>query len=311
MLIKSIKFLIILVFLLLVYPVGYFVLDTDPEMKGKNLSDSITRHQGGAIAYIINLDRSKDRYEYVKPNVDRLGIPVERISAVEGKALSDAEINTKVDLKTYLEFLSHLPKKGTIGCSLSHIKAWKAFLESPFEYAVIFEDDVSFDPTKLRLVIEELIQNNKYWDITSFEISHRGTPLTIKSFPDNQKLVVYLTEISHTGAYILNREAAVKLLEKALPIKMPIDHYITRGWEFGLRFTGIENPRLVYQKYGTSEINQSERLLGDNINVFSVVKKCLYKLQSYIIRFLYNLKCYVESRLTLGDAITQSQHKDQ
>ena len=78
------------------------------------------------------------------------------------------------------------------------------FLESPFEYAVIFEDDVSFDPTKLRLVIEELIQNNKYWDITSFEISHRGAPLTIKSFPDNQKLVVYLTEISHTGAYILN-----------------------------------------------------------------------------------------------------------
>ena len=294
-LIKSIRFLIILVFLALVYPVGYFVLDTDPAVKGKDLSSSINRHQGGAIAYIINLDRSKERYAYVKPNVDLLGIPVERISAVEGKALSDAEINVAVDMQTYREFLSHFPKKGTIGCSLSHIKAWKAFLESPFEYAVVFEDDVNFDPPKLRTVINDLTKNGKEWDISSFEISHSGTPLTIKTFQDGQKLVVYLTEISHTGAYILNRDAAVKLLEKALPIKMPIDHYMTRGWEFGLKFTGIENPRLVHQQYGTSEINQTNHLLGSDDNVFSVVKKCLYKLQSYIIRFFYNLKCYVES----------------
>jgi glycosyl transferase, family 25 len=287
---------VLLVFVLLafVYPVGYFVLEADPKMKGKDLSHTLSPHQG-VVAYIINLDRSQDRYAYVKPNVDQLGIPVERISAVEGKALSDAEINEAVDVQTFKEFLSHFPKKGTIGCSLSHIKAWKAFLASPFEYAVIFEDDVNFDSVKLRTMMNDLTQNGKYWDVVSFELSHRGTPLTIKSFPNGQKLVVYLTEISHTGAYMLNREAATKLLEKSLPIKMPIDHYITRGWEFGLKFTGIENPRLVYQRYGTSEINQTNHLLGTDTNVFSAVKKCVYKLQSYTIRFFYNLKCYMES----------------
>ncbi len=294
MLIKSIKILIIFLLFLLIYPVGYFVLETNPDIKGKYSADSLTPHHG-AVAYIINLDRSKDRYAYVKPNIDLLGIPVERIAAVDGKALSDAEINAKVDSQTYRDFLGHLPKKGTIGCSLSHIKAWKTFLESPFEYAVIFEDDVNFDPTKLRFVIEELMKNNTYWDITTFEISHGGAPLTIKSFPDNQKLVVYLFEVAHTGAYILNRKAALRLLEKALPIKMPIDHYFTRAWEFDLKFTGIENPRLVHQNYGTSEINKSKEVLRAERNPLSVIKKCLYKLQSYIIRVLYNLKCYVES----------------
>jgi len=285
---------LVLVFLAFVYPVGYFVLETNPKMKGEDLSHVLPPYQG-VVSYIINLDRSQDRYAYVKPNVDQLGIPVERISAVEGKALSDAEINEVVDVQTFKEFLSHFPKKGTIGCSLSHIKAWKAFLESPFEYAVIFEDDVNFDPAKLKTMINDLTQSAKEWDVVSFEISHRGTPLTIKSFPNGQKLVVYLTEISHTGAYMLNRAAAIKLLDKALPIKMPIDHYITRGWEFGLKFTGIENPRLVYQRYGTSEINRTNHFLGTDTNLFSAVKKCVYKLQSYTIRFLYNLKCYMES----------------
>lgn len=291
---RSAKFLLLFIVLVLIYPVGYFVLEADPKMKGEDLSHPLSPPQGVG-AYIINLDRSQDRYAYVKPNVDQLGIPVERISAVEGKALSDAEINEAVDVQTFREFLSHFPKKGTIGCSLSHIKAWKAFLDSPFEYAVIFEDDVNFEPAKLKITMNDLTQNGKHWDVVSFEISHKGTPLTIKSFPNGQNLVVYLTEISHTGAYMLNREAAIKLLEKALPIKMPIDHYITRGWEFGLKFTGIENPRLVHQRYGTSEINQTNHLLGTDTNVFSVVKKCVYKLQSYTIRFFYNLKCYMES----------------
>jgi GR25 family glycosyltransferase involved in LPS biosynthesis len=289
------KALFVLVFLAFVYPVGYFVLEVDPEMKGEDQSRAIPHHQGGIIAYIINLDRSKERYEYVKPNVDRLGIPSERISAVEGQALSDKEINEIVDMQTYFDFLGHFPKKGTIGCSLSHIKAWKALLDSPFEYAVIFEDDVRFDPLKLHSVIAELIKIDQDWDITIFEVNHRGLPLMIKSLTDGQKLVIYLAEVSHTGAYMLNRKAAKKLLEKSLPIKMPIDHYFTRAWEFGLKFTGIENPRLVRQAYGTSEINKTHQLSQEQSNVFSWIRKRLYRVQSCTIRFIYNVKCYVES----------------
>lgn len=299
---RLIGIFIILLAILLLYPTGYFVLDNHEvihyEASSKDLS--------GIGAYVINLDRSKERYEYVKHNINGLGIPVERISGIDGKTLSQEEINTKVDFHKYQQFLGHLPKLGMIGCTLSHIKAWQTFLESDFEYAIIFEDDISFEPIKVRAVIDRLIEQHKYWDMSNLEISHKGTPLTIKVLSDNQKLVVYLTEVTHAGAYIINKKAATKLLEKALPIKLPIDHYFTRSWEFGLKFTGVE-PRLVYQTFGDSDLNATKRLTvtessdkqkveNDPMQLTALIHRGAFKLQSYVIRFLYNLKCYFESK---------------
>ncbi len=282
---------VLLVILFLIYPTGYFVLNS----KNQAISSSITTEPPkGVGAYIINLDRSKERYEYVKQNVYNLGIPVQRISAVEGNVLSDLELKSLVDFDAYRRFLNGAPKKGTVGCSLSHIKAWETFLKSNFEYAIIFEDDVSFDPKKLKPIINELVDNHQYWDINNFESYHRSVPLTIKALQDNQKLVVYLTNVTHTGSYMINRKAALKLLEKSLPIKMPIDHYFTRGWEFGLTFTGVENPRLVYQSYGTSEIEQSSVAKKHTRSMFSV-QRSLFQMKTGIIRMAYNMICYFQS----------------
>lgn len=280
--------------LLLIYPVGYFVLDSNCRAPFKELDAQVI--PGTVGAYVINLERSKERYDYVKNNIEALGVQVERISAIDGNALTDVEISEKADLKTYKQFLGHLPKLGTIGCSLSHIKAWQTFLDSNFEFAIIFEDDVSFEPTKLKSTITQLIEDKKLWDINNFETAHGGTPLSIKSFSDGQKLVVYLTEVSHAGAYMINREAAHKLLEKALPIKMPIDHYFTRVWEFDLKFTGIENPRLVYQTFGSSEIAQTKKLTQEKLPISHEIKRGIYKFQSYVMRFLYNFKVYLREK---------------
>ena len=90
---------------------------------------------------------------------------------------------------------------------------------SESEYAVVFEDDVEFDPSKLNIVIEKLMKNSDIWDIVSFELVHRGTPLVIKELKHRQNLAVYLTEVSHVGAYIINREAAKELLKKVITNK--------------------------------------------------------------------------------------------
>lgn len=290
-------FLIVLV-LLFSYPVGYHVLD-----KGQTVVDPLqaaNSHPSGVISYVINLDRSPERLQYVLPSIVTLGYPLERISAVDGKKLSETEVNNSVNFAAYERYLNNYPRLGTIGCSLSHIHTWQQFLNSNFEYAVVFEDDVKFDPATLRPIIDLLIKNNKYWDISTFEVAHNGMPLTIKQLSDPYKLVVYLTEISHTGAYIINRNAAQKLLEKALPIKMPIDHYFTRTWEMGLKFTGVE-PRLVHQQYGDSVINQTD--VSGHATTYEVIVsgfyKSIFKLQSYVIRFLYNLKLYFELKYGL------------
>jgi glycosyl transferase family 25 len=285
--------LLIILVLLCAYPKGYFVLG-DPSTKLVQQPISQVEFTG-TISYIINLDRSPERYRYVAPKVKLLGYDTVRISAVDGAKLPEEELHAKTDFNTYRIFLGHYPKRGTIGCSLSHFNAWKTFLDSDNEFAIIFEDDVDFDPQTLRNIVEKLQNNTALWDVVTFEISHRGTPLTLKHLDGTQNnLSVYLTETSHTGAYILNRKAAEKLMQKFFPIKMPVDHYMIRPWEFGLKYTGIE-PRIMFQNYGDSSINltASTHSQEADFSVVDYINHVLYKLQSYAIRFFYNLKVYL------------------
>ncbi|MGI4775321.1 MAG: glycosyltransferase family 25 protein [Janthinobacterium lividum] len=270
-------------------PIGYFVLE------GQQNIDDISSNPEGTVSYLVNLDRSEGRRKYVMPSVKALAYPVQIVSAVDGKYLSDDEINQTTDIDAYEHSSNYYPSKGTIGCYLSHIKVWREFLNSDYKFAVIFEDDVSFDPVKLKSVIEQLQANAEYWDINSFEISHRGNPLTLKKLVDNYKLVVYSYKVSHSGAYIINRKAAKQLLEKSLPIRMPVDHYFTRSWELDLKFTGVE-PRLVHQSYGDSVISQMKELNNNKevTTLYLFVYRGVFNIQTHIINYLHNWKIYLK-----------------
>jgi glycosyl transferase family 25 len=277
--------------LFLCYPVGYFLLDSC--QLAKEFPFSITGGEGVG-AYIINLDRSKARYESIKPYVDQLELPTERIEAVDGSKLSEEEIKEKVDLEACRVFLGHTPKRGTIGCSLSHINVWQTFLKSTFKFAVIFEDDVSFEPKKLKVFIEDVLKNSDLWDVVNFEThGNRRMPVSIKTLVNNHQLCLYLSKSTHTGCYMINRKAAKHLLQKALPIKMPVDHYFTRSWELGVRYTGVENPMLVHQTFGDSDINNTKKITDERINPLVLLKTLMCTTQTSIIRFVYNVKDYV------------------
>lgn len=272
------------------YPVGYFVLDSKP--RNLDFPFSVTGGEGVG-AYIINLDRSKERYASIKPHVDQLELPTERIEAVDGAALSQQEVNEKLDLDTYRVFLGHTPKRGTIGCSLSHIKVWQTFLKSTFKFAVIFEDDVSFEPNKLKVVMEDLLKNSDLWDVVNFEThGNRRMPISIKTLVNNHQLCLFLGKATHTGCYMINRKAAKHLLEKALPIKMHVDQYFNRSWELDIKFTGVENPRLVFQTFGDSDIGKTNRVSEDKVSALDVLNRLMWVSQTSIIRFAYNLKLY-------------------
>jgi glycosyl transferase family 25 len=294
--IRKILYLFIVVFaLLLAWPQGYFVLKTNTDYTLPELKEAPT----GTISYIINLDRSPERYNHVAPKIESLGYQTIRIPAIDGANLSEKELLDSTNFTSFKIFTGVYPKRGTIGCSLSHFNSWKRFLESDNEFAVIFEDDVDFDPNTLKNIIAKLQQNKDLWDIVTFEISHNGTPLTLRILDGTpHKLSVYLTEISHTGAYILNRNAAQKLIQKFFPIKMPVDHYMTRAWEFNLKYTGIE-PRIMLQNYGESYINSTKSAHKEqaSLDPLDYIHHGLYKIQSYTTRFFYNLKIYLREKL--------------
>lgn len=255
---------------------------------------------GGLGIFIINLDRSPQRWQYVLPSIRQLGWSYSRVSAVDGSALCQEDMQALVDLSSYTSFMGRPPEKGTVGCSLSHIKAWQKFLNSPFEYALIFEDDVSFDPSLLRKIVEEVLEVPEKWDLVNFENLHRSLNLPLASLAKGHELVTFLTPVTHAGCYLINRTAARKLLAKALPIRLPVDHYFSREWEVGIKFTGVL-PNVVDQTHGTSQIVGTPRIGETPLvwykKVWTNVKRAAFRTQSDLIRFVRTLKIYVKDKL--------------
>ena len=91
--------------------------------------------------YLINLDRSTDRLQSAEQHFNAVGIPFERIVAIDARNedMSIYPIDRKVFQRTHGR--ANI-RPGEIGCYFSHLKALRAFLASGREFGVVCEDDV-------------------------------------------------------------------------------------------------------------------------------------------------------------------------
>ncbi len=98
-------------------------------------------------------------------------------------------------------------------CTLSHLKAIETFLDSKDEYALICEDDLSFEFEEFwDKSLEEIIQNApNNWGI--IQLAYILQSIDYK-FKDKAEYFNYKTlPISGTLAYIINRNCAKHLLD--------------------------------------------------------------------------------------------------
>jgi glycosyl transferase family 25 len=249
------------------------------------LTDSYQVDGDGSLhVYFINLDKSIDRRGHITPQLKKLGYEFTRISAVYGKQLPITQKEKFVDRSKYRLLMHGEIGDGTIGCYLSHVKTWQTFLKSNYSYALIFEDDVVFNPVKLKLLIETLKTYDSDWDLVNIDINRPGNPKVVKKLTNSGfSLIKFRTRVGNTSCYLISRKTAVKLLKKALPIIMPVDHYFARFWETGIKLRGIV-PKLVKQDFGDSEINKQRRRV--DISPLYCLSSFIYQLSTHVITFI-------------------------
>ena len=212
--------------------------------------------------YIINLERATQRWKHIIQRVSATPYyRIHRIPAVEGAQLDLDQI--PLDTSTTRRYFGQPLGRGSIGCYLSHVRAWETFIASHAPYGLILEDDACFDPTLLFHIIQSIIvlpkvKDRPLWDICSFQLNHRGAPIPVAKISNTYTLSTYLTCVTGGGAYVLNRYAAQQLFKHAFPIQWPVDHYYTKTHRLRLRFTGIE-PRIAWQEEGPSFIEAAGR----------------------------------------------------
>lgn len=184
--------------------------------------------------FLINLDRSADRLLWMHQQLDALGIEAVRVSAVDGQTLSLD--HPGLDPKGFWRDAAMQVRTTDAACYLSHLEALRTFLDTETAYAVILEDDVVLGPDAAGLV-EKLTADGAPddWDMVKLTGNNRLRALTLRPVAGRFRLGVPWTRCLGAAAYLVNRRAAQRYLDRMLPMTVLYDHAFDRGWALGLR----------------------------------------------------------------------------
>src|SRR5262245_50482176 len=131
--------------------------------------------------YVINLAADTRRMGDSACQLDAQGIPWRRIDAVDGRALSGAEIARVYDARRNAQHAKHPLVAPEIGCYLSHIAGWQAVAAGAAAGGFIFEDDFAANDALARVL--DLLSTDAArgdWDMVKL-FSFKPEPALLRS----------------------------------------------------------------------------------------------------------------------------------
>ena len=159
------------------------------------------------ITYIISLNEPVELINKIKEN----GLNPVYINGVNGKKLTTKEIADN----TCTVFGLFGPKSA-IGCAMSHLKTWNAFLETNDDYSVILEDTVEFDENLLSKIKTVIDNKPSDFDII-FLKKTTVNKFILPIIPHKKEIIVndYFIKPSYffgSFGYIISRAGAEKMV---------------------------------------------------------------------------------------------------
>jgi GR25 family glycosyltransferase involved in LPS biosynthesis len=144
-----------------------------------------------------------------------------------------------IDNDNYKDFLNTNPefkvnnkfKKGEIGVWASNYLAWKKFVDSPYEYLLLFEDDVELYEGFVNSLNFYMKYLPKDWDIFSvFCADNQRSRYKRKKHYVNESISKGYQDWSMLS-YVVSRSGAIKMLEhiKKNEVIDPVDWFIFRN----------------------------------------------------------------------------------
>ncbi len=157
-----------------------------------------------------------------------LGLEYQIVEAVEGKALSEEELDRYCD-KTARELHPQWLSKGAIGCALSHLKTYQAIIDQNLPYGLVLEDDTKLEPALAAFLpqVETHLHDNEV--LMLYYVSWKKCVLMAKdglvlgkhriATPLNPK------QITSGNAYIITNQACQEVLKLQTPIRVAADSW--------------------------------------------------------------------------------------
>lgn len=183
--------------------------------------------------HVINLKEAVDRRRSIEGQLQKLGLEYKMFEAVRGSSLTQEQLDELVDMDEVRKYPNWLTPN-MLGCSLSHMGVYKRMVDSPEEWHLVLEDDVVIDSDldKTLKHIEERGEKFRGQLVLLYGVSHNSI-IELKKAPESiistKKIYRLLNSanIGSTGAYVIHKETAQKMLEKNDKVKVAPDtwHY--------------------------------------------------------------------------------------
>jgi glycosyl transferase family 25 len=184
------------------------------------------------VPLVINLSSAEKRLAATQAHFDALGIPLNRVDAVNGRAL-------QFPIKEFCA-LSYRLMHGRrttppeVGCYLSHVNCAKILLASKHDYALICEDDVEFDSDILHC-LDLAIMNRQDWNILRLTTVNNHRMFSFKALDKTRSLAISLTRKKGAGAYLIDRKAANWIAHRLVPMRLAYDIAFDLEYLVGLK----------------------------------------------------------------------------
>ncbi len=212
--------------------------------------------------FIINLERSAERWAQIKKHFDAASIPVTRVQAYDARAdWHDVLTARGLNLSNGPDGVGINPYRGRMvalaeeACFASHMKALHDFVESEHTHALILEDDV-YPLRDMATELSLLMKTRLRYDMIRLEGSrYKGARLAValQDLPEAQ-LVASFAPCPGAGAYLVTVAGARKILSRAPHILMPVDDYLVNPGLTGCKTLNVA-PWLFSQKGADSVIS--------------------------------------------------------
>lgn len=194
--------------------------------------------------YAISLEESERRYDYINNHLKKLALPYTIINAVNGRQLTEQEVEAVCDMDTVRE-LDWWLTRGAIGCALSHYKAYQTFLDSDEELAFIVEDDVLLPPN-IKEILASIAKNYQEGEIvllyfTSFEPTKISTKHATELPNGALMYPMEIEQVMAATAYVMSRKVAKNMMDNIKPIRVTAD-----CWKHFYKEEAIQSLRVYY-----------------------------------------------------------------
>lgn len=241
--------------------------------------------------YYINLDKSKDRRDFMENQFKKLNIPITRISAVYGATLDRDFIRKE---KRKHNILTHFPfpNDGEIGICLTHFKLWEFLSKQPEDFSIVLEDDALIQNdfiTDLEKILKDVTIND-FVDISG----KKG----FYSLKKTQLLNKFLMPPVLMIGQIIGKNAAKKLSNNLSDYYAPIDVMKQDVYKHKvpLYTTNKQYVVSIDKKMGGSTIQQNnmivwKKVIREIIRPFwQIIALITYKLQRCIRNYFFYKK---------------------